>query len=69
MSKAHIRESNNNAMVEELKQELENHTIIDKLWNEIGVLENNGSKLQKDNNKVKKDFDEYNVRYPENVDS
>ena len=69
MSKAPVRDSDNNAMVGELKQELENNTIIDKLQNEIGELENNGSKLQKDNNKVKKDFDEYNVRYPENVDS
>ena len=69
MSKAPVRDSDNNAMVEEPKRGLENNTIIDKLQNEIGELENNGSKLQKDNNKVKKDFDEYEVRHPENVDS
>ena len=42
MSKAPVRDSDNNAMVGELKQELENNTIIDKLQNEIGELENNG---------------------------
>ena len=68
MSKAPVKDSNNNTIVEELDRELENNTIIDKLQNEIGDRENNGSKLQKDNNEVKKDFDEYKVRHPENVD-
>ena len=43
-------------------------TIVLATLNEIGELENNGSKLQKDNNKVKKDFDEYKLRQHENVD-
>ncbi len=69
MSKAPVNDSNSNDIVEELNRELENNMIIVKLQNKIDEPENSSSELQKDNNKVKKDFDEYNVRYPENVDS
>ena len=67
ISEVPVKDSNNNAIVKELKQELENNRIIDKLQNKIDELENNSSKLQNENNEIKKNFDEYKERHAENV--
>jgi hypothetical protein len=56
ISKVPIKDSNNNTIVGILKRELENNTIIDKLQNKIDELENNGSKLQNENDEIKKRF-------------
>ena len=56
ISKVPVKDSNNNTIVGILKQELENNTIIEKLQNKIDELENNGSKLQNENDKIKKRF-------------
>ena len=56
ISKVPVKDSNNNTIVGILKRELENNTIIDKLQNKIDELENNGSKLQNENDEIKKRF-------------
>ena len=56
IGKVPVEDSNNNTIVGILKQELENNTIIEKLQNKIDELENNGSKLQNENDEIKKRF-------------
>jgi Uncharacterized protein conserved in bacteria len=75
MSKTPVNDSDNNAIIEELKRELQDYkNIIDELQdnnnelqNEIDILKNNNNEIKKDFEKLKNEFDEYKVRHPENV--
>ena len=68
MSKTPAKISDNDAIIEELKRELQDYKniiendskIIDELHNEIDELKNGYEK-------IKKEFDEYKVRHPGNV--
>ena len=61
MSKTPVKDSDKDAIIEELKRELENdNKIIDELQNEVDELKNGYKKL-------KKEFDEYKVRHPGNI--
>ena len=82
MSKTPAKISDNDAIIEELKRELQDYKNIiendrkvigelkdnnNKLQNEIDILKNNNNEIKKDFEKLKKEFDEYKVRHPANI--
>ena len=82
MSKTPVKISDKDAIIEELKRELQDYKniiendkkIIDglkdnnnELQYEIDVLKNNNNEIKKDFEKLKKEFDEYKVRHPANI--
>ena len=75
MSKTPVKDSDNNAIIEELKRELQDYKniiendreVIDELKDNNNKLQNENNEIKKDFEKLKKEFDEYRVRHTGNV--
>ena len=68
MSKTPVKDSDNNAIIEELKRELQDYkNIIENDKKVIDELHNEIDELKRGYKKLKKEFDEYKVRHPGNV--
>jgi len=75
MSKTPVKDSDNNAIIEELKRELQDYKniiendkkVIDGLKDNNNKLQNEVDELKNGYKKLKKEFDEYKVRHPGNV--